>query len=131
MFYACAGQWGAFRFRDQVDYQATNETMTVTAGEKTPAQLVKSYSFGSTIFERMIQAPVSGTVSVFTGETPIAGTCDYGTGLFTPTDNWPDTPVQASFLFDVWVRFASDYVPFTAIRADMLTASVDLLEVLV
>lgn len=81
------------------------------------------------MFARPIQAPVSDSVTVFTGDTTITGTCDFGTGLFTPDDDWPETPVQATFLFDVWVRFSSDYVPFTAIRADMLTASVDLLEV--
>lgn len=129
LFYACAGQWGAFRFHDPVDWLATGQTMIVAAGTKTPAQLVKNYTFGPTTFARPIQAPVSGTVSVSTGGTPIAGTCDYTTGLFTPTDNWPATPVQATFQFDVWVRFTADYVPFTAIRSDMLTANIDLLEI--
>jgi uncharacterized protein (TIGR02217 family) len=129
LFYACAGQRGAFRFRDPVDNTASNQTMIVEAGTKTPAQLVKNYTFGSTAFSRPIQAPVSGSASVATGGTPIAGTCDYGTGLFTPTDNWPATVITASFKFDVWARFSSDYVPFTAIRSDMLTAELDLLEV--
>lgn len=129
LFYACAGEWGAFRFRDPVDNTAVNQTMVVVAGTMTPAQLVKNYSFGSTVFARPIQAPVSGSVAVSTGGTPITGTCDYGTGLFTPDANWPATPVQASFRFDVWVRFSSDYVPFTAIRSDMLTADIELLEV--
>lgn len=128
LFYACAGQWGAFRFRDPVDNAATAQTLTVVAGTTTPAQLVKSYVFGPSTFARPIHAPVNGTVAVSTGGTPIAGICDYGTGLFTPTDNWPDTAVVASFQFDVWVRFASDYVPFTAIRSDLLTADLDLLE---
>lgn len=72
---------------------------------------------------------MSGTVVLKTGDTVIAGTCDYATGLFTPTDNWPATPVQWWGQFDVWVRFSSDYVPFTAIRKDLLTADIDLLEV--
>lgn len=129
LFYACAGQWGAFRFRDPVDNTATNQTMIVVAGTTTAAQLGKNYTFGPTTFARPIQAPVSGSATVFTGDTPITGTCDYSAGLFTPDDVWPDTPVQASFKFDVWVRFSSDYVPFTAIRSDMLTADIDLLEV--
>lgn len=129
LFYSCAGQWGAFRFSDRVDYKATGETVEVIAGTMTPVQLVRNYAFGSTIFARPIQAPVSGTVSVFTGSTPIAGTMDYGTGMFTPAANWPTDPVQWSGQFDVWVRFTSDYVPFTAVRTDLLTADLDLLEV--
>lgn len=54
LFYVCAGQWGAFRFSDRVDYLANGETITVTAGTKTPAQLVKTYTFGSTSFSRPI-----------------------------------------------------------------------------
>jgi uncharacterized protein (TIGR02217 family) len=131
LFYACAGQWGAFRYSDNVDYIAANETIAVAAGTMTPAQLMKNYAFGATTFARPIQAPVDGTVSVFTGSTPIAGTCDAQTGLFTPAANWPATPVQWSGQFDVWVRFTADYMPFTAVRSDLLTASIDLLEVLV
>jgi uncharacterized protein (TIGR02217 family) len=112
-----------------VDYIAAGETMQVTSGTQTPAQLTKTYAFGSTTFARPIQAPVTGAVSVATGGTPITGTCDYTTGLFTPTSNWPATSVTWSGQFDVWVRFAADYVPFTAVRADLLTADIDLLEV--
>lgn len=129
LFYAAAGQWGAFRFSDRVDYIAAAQTIVVPAGTKTPVQLVKNYTFGPTTFSRPIQAPVSGTVALVTGVTPIAGVCDYATGLFTPTSNWPGTPVQWSGQFDVWVRFASDYVPFTAVMSNLLTADIDLLEV--
>lgn len=129
MFYACAGQWGAFRFRDPVDWIANGSQLAVLVGTKTPAQLTKTYTFGPTSFARAIQAPVSGTVVLTSGGTPIAGTCDYTTGLFTPTNNWPATPVQWSGQFDVWVRFDADYVPFVATRPDVLTSDIDLVEV--
>ena len=129
LFYACAGQWGAFRFSDRVDYTAVAQTLLVVSGAMTPAQLVKNYTFGSLTFARPIQAPVDGTVVVSTGGTPIAGTYDSTTGLFTPTANWPSTPVQWSGQFDVWVRFTADYMPFKAVRPDLLTADIDLLEV--
>lgn len=129
LFYACAGQWGAFRFSDRVDFVASAESITTEAGTKTPAQLMKNYAFGGTTFARPIQAPVSGTVSVVSGGSAIAGTCDYTTGLFTPTDNWPATTAQWTGQFDVWTRFASDYVPLTAIRTDLLTADIELMEV--
>lgn len=47
MFYACAGQWGAFRFRDPVDFVAAAESLAVSVGTKTPVQLTKTYTFGS------------------------------------------------------------------------------------
>lgn len=129
LFYACAGQFAAFRFRDSVDYTAVNQTLLVNAGTTDPVQLVKNYTFGPTTFSRPIQAPVDGSVVVSTGGTPISGTCDPQTGLFTPAAAWPATPVQWSGSFDVWVRFSSDYVPFTATMPDLLTAQIDLLEV--
>lgn len=129
LFYACAGQWGAFRFSDRVDYTASGESFPTASGTKTPAQLVKNYTFGITTFQRPIYAPVDGTVTVKNGGSPITGTYDAGTGLFTPTANWPATTAQWSGQFDVWVRFASDYVPFTAVRNDLLTADLDLIEV--
>lgn len=131
LFYVCAGQWGAFRFRDLVDYAAVLETITTTVGAKTPAQLVKTYVFGGEGVSRLIQAPVSGTVTMFDsdGTTAIAGTCDYATGLFTPTNNWPHATAKWSGQFDVWVRFMDDHGAFTAVRQDMLTADIELLEV--
>lgn len=131
MFYVCAGQWGAFRFRDLVDYVAAGEFLPVVVGTKTPVQLIKTYTFGGQHAARPIQAPVAGSVAVMDsdGVTAIAGTLDHLTGLFTPTDNWPSASATWSGQFDVWVRFVSDYGAFTAIRPELLTADIELLEV--
>ena len=131
IFYVCAGQWGAFRFQDPVDFKADGEFIAVEAGTKTPAQLTKTYAFGLQQAMRKIQAPVAGSVLMFDndGVTAIAGTCDYTTGLFTPTANWPHATAAWSGKFDVWVRFMSDYGSFTAIRPELLTADIELLEV--
>ena len=131
IFYVCAGQWGAFRFRDPVDFVAVNELFPVVVGTRTPAQLVKTYTFGTQYASRKIQAPVSGSVAVVDsdGTTPIAGVCDFTTGLFTPSANWPHATASWSGQFDVWVRFMSDYGAFTAIRPELLTADIELLEV--
>lgn len=133
MFYACAGQWGAFRFRDLVDYNATQEALAVAVGTVTPVQLVKTYVFGGQHAVRNIQAPVAGSVVVYDqdGVTPIAGTYDATTGIFTPSANWPHAYAAWSGQFDVWVRFIADYGSFTAIRPDMLTADIELMEVYV
>lgn len=131
LFYACAGQWGVFRFRDMMDYVATSEILAVSFGSKTPVQLIKTYTFGDQSFSRQIQAPVSGAATVFDadGVTPIFGTMDYTTGLFTPADPWPHSTAFWSGQFDVWVRFASDYGSLTAVTLNAMTADIELLEV--
>lgn len=133
LFYACAGQWGAFRFRDVMDYTASNEPLVVVPGTQTPVQLIKTYAFGDASFSRKIQAPVSGQVTVYgsDGVTPVAGTCDYTTGLFTPTSNWASAGASWSGQFDVWVRFSSDYGALTAVTTNVTTADIELLEVAV
>jgi uncharacterized protein (TIGR02217 family) len=131
LFYACAGQWGAFRFRDAVDFEATLELLAVDAGTKNPVQLVKTYAFGTQSAVRLIQAPVSGSVTVYDSDesTPIAGSLDSTTGIFTPTSNWPHSTACWSGYFDVWVRFTSDWNAFSATRTTLGSADVELLEV--
>jgi uncharacterized protein (TIGR02217 family) len=131
IFYACAGQWGAFRFQDLVDFTATDEPLSVAVGTMTPVQLIKTYAFGAQEAVRQIQAPVSGSVVVLDsdGVTTIPGACDFTTGLFIPSSNWPHSTASWSGQFDVWVRFMSDYGSFTAIRPELLTADIELLEV--
>lgn len=129
MFYVAGGQWAAFRFRDPVDHSAMNETIVTPAGTKAPVQLMKTYTFGDQSAARRIQGPIAETVSVLSGVTPVPGTVDDLTGLFTPTSNWPGISATWTGLFDVWVRFTSDYGAFTAVRVDLLTADIELMEV--
>ncbi|WP_426269139.1 DUF2460 domain-containing protein [Dyella kyungheensis] len=133
LFYACAGQWGAFRFRDVMDFTSVKETLAVAVGTQTPVQLIKTYAFGDQSFSRQIQAPVDGSVTILDadGLTPIAGTLDVMTGLFTPTANWPHSAAAWTGQFDVWVRFASDYGALTAVTLNAMTSDIELLEVLV
>lgn len=131
LFYVAAGQWAAFRFRDPIDNSAADELMATVSGTRTPVQLTKTYSFGSEKAIRRIQAPVGNTVTVKSGVTTIAGVIDDTTGLFTPNANWPGVSATWSGLFDVWVRFTSDYGAFTAVRPDLLTADIELTEVMV
>lgn len=129
MLYVTAGQWAAFRFRDPTDNVASNQAFATTPGTKNPVQLVKVYTFGGVQAVRRIQGPVANTVKVMSGSTLIAGTVDDVKGLFTPSNNWPSTSATWSGSFDVWVRFASDYTAITAVRLDLLTANIELLEV--
>jgi uncharacterized protein (TIGR02217 family) len=129
LFYVTGGQWASFRFRDPVDNAAVNEVMVTPIGTRTPVQLIKTYEFGGEEAVRRIQAPVASTVVVSNGVTPIPGVVDELTGLFTPTANWPAISASWSGLFDLWVRFTTDYGAFTAVRVDLLTADIELMEV--
>lgn len=98
MFMACRGQLHVFRFRDESDgqesYTATAQPLLTVGGV---TYLTKAYPFGSETAYRLIQAPVTATLSG-------AGSVDMATGIVTgaaPGDTWTGT-------FDVWVRFDSD-----------------------
>jgi uncharacterized protein (TIGR02217 family) len=129
VFHAAKGRFRAFRFKDWNDYQATAQPLQVEVGTQTPVQLFKRYTFGSETIARKIQAPVAGTVVVLDDDSdPVPGTVDLF-GLFTPDANWPSADATATFEFDVWVRFDSDYNAFVIGRPNGHTATVDLVEV--
>jgi len=99
----------------------------VPPGGKTPAQLTKRYSFGSTYSDRIIQAIDTCTVYDETG-TPVSGTLDDALGLFTPASDWGAGTYTWSGTFDVWVRFASDDFDMTMETLDIATTDVQLVE---
>lgn len=115
LFMACRGKLHAFRVYDPTDNTATAQPI-VTVGAK--KYLSKLYTFGSESASRLIQAPVTATLSG-------AGSVNMDTGEVTgsaPGDTWTGT-------FDVWMRFDSDWGAFTAIRPDLWTADIELVEV--
>ena len=121
------GAHGTFRFRDWNDYEVSGQALTVSVGTQTPVQLIKQYTFGGTTLTRQIKLPVRATV--FEGATPVAGSLNTETGLFTPTSNWGSGAITWSGEFDVLVRFASDYNPLTAQHRKARTATIELQEV--
>lgn len=132
-FHAMRGQLHVFRFKDWNDYTAESENgdwlplLAPQIGTMTPAQLLKNYSMGAQTTTRLIQAPVAGAVPLRNG-SPVAGTLDTATGLFTPSSNWLAGTYTWAGEHDVWVRFASDFNSFTnANRAH--TADIELVEV--
>lgn len=115
MFMACKGRTHVFRMCDPTDFAATAQPL-VTVGGST--YLSKLYTFGSQSASRLIQAPVTATLSG-------AGSVNMDTGEVTgaaPSDTWTGT-------FDVWMRFDSDWGAFTAVRPDVWTADIELVEV--
>jgi uncharacterized protein (TIGR02217 family) len=118
------GQLYGFRWRDRLDHSSATETPTpldqmlgAGDGAQTQFQLTKTYGSSYAPYARAIEKPVPGSVRV-----AVAGveatvdtdfTCDSTTGIVTflpghiPASG---TAVTAGFLFDVPVRFDTDYL---------------------
>jgi len=129
-FQAMRGRLHCFRFKDHGDFEATAEVQAPAIGTTTPMQLVKTYAFGSEDATRLIQAPVDGTLTMTKDGLPFtAFTLDEETGLVIPDATWGAGVYLATFQFDVWVRFDSDYNAFTIGNLDAHTADIELIEV--
>ena len=120
------GRLHGFRWRDRLDHSSTApDTALVPSdqiigsgdGATASFQLVKSYGGVYAPYQRPITKPVPGSVRVaVAGNEVIEGTaftCDASTGLVTFLPG--HTPasgaaVTAGFLFDVPVRFDTDYL---------------------
>lgn len=114
-FHAARGKLHAFRFKDWNDFTAAAQPLLTINGV---TYLGKRYSLGAQATDRLIQAPVTATLSG-------AGSVDMQTGIVTgaaPGDTWSGT-------FDVWVRFDNDYNAFAIGNWNAHTADIDLVEV--
>lgn len=118
-FHACRGQFHAFRFNDANDNEGVGQPFVQVGGEWVMA---KQYIFGSETSTRLIQAPVSGTISLSGGSL---SNLDYETGIY----GGDATGITWSGEFDVWVRFASDYNAFTIGSWNAHTSDIELVEV--
>lgn len=115
LFMACRGRAHAFRVRDPLDYVATAQPL-VTVGGVT--YLSRTYTFGSESSYRLIQAPVTATLSG-------AGSVDLNTGVVTGADPEVDTWTGT---FDIWMRFVSDWNSINAVTPNAVTAQIELIE---
>lgn len=98
-FTARRGSTDSFRFRDPFDYTATAQPLIAVSGGR---QIVKRYTVGAYTYDRPIQKPVSGTVSLTGG-----GSIDYSTGIVTggAGGTWSgEFDIQARFLDDRLMR---------------------------
>ncbi|NWG24470.1 MAG: DUF2460 domain-containing protein [Pseudorhodoplanes sp.] len=120
------GRLHAFRWRDRLDHSSAAPGAAVTPldqmigtgnGVTATFQLAKTYGGLHAPYRRPIQKPVPGSVRVaIGGSEAMSGTdftCDAATGIVTflpghvPADG---AAVTAGFLFDVPVRFDTDYL---------------------
>lgn len=111
-FYARQGRLFGFRFKDWSDFKAVGEVIGTGDDAQTKFQLVKTYSDSGNSYERPIQKPVSGSVTVYEDGVEQANvTVDTTTGVVT-FDTAPGAGVEitADFEFDVPVRFDIDRI---------------------
>lgn len=120
------GQLCGFRWRDRLDHSSAPPASTISPldqplgtgdGTRATFQLAKTYGSTYAPYTRAIAKPVPGSVRVaVAGSEVVSGTaftCDSTTGIVTflgghiPASG---AAVTAGFLFDVPVRFDTDYL---------------------
>lgn len=120
------GQLYGFRWRDRLDHSSAapgaalsplDQVLGIGDGARTAFALLKTYGELHAPYARPIAKPVAGSVRITVGgeevEAGEAFTCDSATGVvnFLPGHAPADgAAVRAGFLFDVPVRFDTDYL---------------------
>lgn len=129
------GRLHGFRWRDRLDHSSAAPGVAVTPldqvigtgdGETATFQLLKTYGAAYAPYQRPVVKPVAGSVEVavagVAAESGVDFSCDATAGIVTflsghiPADG---AAITAGFLFDVPVRFDTDYleVDFSAFAA--------------
>lgn len=111
-FRAARGKAMGFRFKDWLDFDAKEQLLGWGDGNNKKFQLVKIYSKGVTIEARKITKPVAHTEKIFIdGKRTRLYRLDYDTGevVFAKPPR-KGTKIEASFEFDVPVRFNTDQI---------------------
>ena len=119
------GQLYGFRWRDRLDHASSapgapasplDQGIGTGDGARAMFQLVKTYGSSFAPYTREIVKPVAGSVRIAVAGSEVAGTafnCDTATGIVTfVAGHIPaaGAAVTAGFLFDVPVRFDTDYL---------------------
>lgn len=136
VFHVCRGRRHYVKFKDWNDYTAVDEPLQVQAGTTNPVQLYKTYQPEDPVSGlpwpawtiRPIQA-VKTAVVKSPGGSPVAGTLNTETGVFTPSSAWGSGSYSWSGEFYVWVRFDADYNSMVINSWQANTAKVELIEV--
>ena len=141
-FHARAGRARGFRLRDWSDFSSAADNLSTPNfadqniatgdGATTIFQLVKNYSSGGVTHTRIVAKPVTGSVVIGINGTPITTgwSVDPTTGLVTfATAPAAGQTITAGFLFDVPVRFDTDYLSLTAENYVAYQAEIPIVEV--
>ena len=108
------GKADAFRLKDHLDFQATNQALATVAGN---VQLVKNYVIGGRTYQRVVTKPITAAVldyqgnalpnTVFLHGTSTPVTVDATTGIVTGQS----AGTAVDFQFHYPVRFDTDELP--------------------
>ena len=112
-----------FRFKDYVDFQATNEVLGTGTGALQTLQLTKTYSFGPLDLVRNIVKPVNAIL--YADGVEIVSSLDTTTGLITFTADL-GSEITWTGEFDVPVQFDDDQLdcqPITKSEGKFLLSS--------
>ncbi|MBS0528183.1 MAG: DUF2460 domain-containing protein [Proteobacteria bacterium] len=120
------GQLYGFRWRDRLDCRSATTGITISPldqgigvgdGATASFQLVKTYGSSFAPYSRAIAKPVDGSVRIAVSGSEVAAgtafTCDAATGVVTfLAGHIPpaSAAITAGFMFDVPVRFDTDYL---------------------
>lgn len=118
-FEARRGQLYGFRFRDPVDHASgepvTPQDQPLGTGDAATAefQLIKRYADAGSVYDRVIQKPVAGSVRLAVDGLEMTDGADFSVDMETGKVIFTTPPDQgaeltAGFRFDVPVRFDTD-----------------------
>lgn len=130
MYLVCRGMLHAFRFRDWLDYTATAEQFGTGDGTTKVYQLSKTSTIDGVSYVRGVYAlPAVPTITV-NGTGTYAFTADLRRGTIT----FDTAPANGAVLrwsgeFDLWVRFATDSIPFSLDNPGRTNGEVSVIEV--
>lgn len=128
MVLACRGMLHTFRFVDQLDHVADDETFALGDGATTEFQLGKYSIVDGLEYYREVNAlPAAPEVTI--DGVVASPDIDLDRGIVT----FSSAPANGTILkwsgsFDIWVRFNADYSPFTLDAPDAVNGQIDLIE---
>jgi uncharacterized protein (TIGR02217 family) len=130
MFYVCRGMAYAFRFKDELDYQATNEIFGAGDASTTGFQLAKISTEDGVSYTRNVYALRSTPIITVNGVPTTAFDLNPRTGAI----DFDVAPANGAVLrwtgeFDVWVRFATDFLRFSLDNLQATNGAVEVIEV--
>lgn len=128
MHLVCRGRLNCFKFRDQLDYQASDDVFGIGDGVTKAFQLYKQSLIDGVSYLRPVY--VVENISVEVNNVPTSAyVIDQDRGIVTfnvaPANGFGLT---WSGEFAVWVRFEQDYLPFSLDNPDATNGQVDLIE---
>jgi uncharacterized protein (TIGR02217 family) len=127
MHLVARGRRHTFRFRDELDFEADAAQFAIGDGVETVFQLGKLSTLDGVGYYREVYAIVSAAVTA--NGSPVSPTIDLDRGTVTfvaPPGN--GVVLRWTGIFDIWVRFDQDDLPFSIDNRNAINGMVNLIE---